>query len=273
MTALLPILTLLITLLSFTSCNNEKINWTNLTSLRIYDYKTYPEGKNIYTFSDKDIAEMNFIETDIEETREIFQKSILLKYKTYLWKGHHFAIATFSDGQKRRIKISVYGGFFMDLMSKEYYQLIEGQRQEWNTFFAKYYSFLHKQNETDCDKCDIVVLKKVNDNLNALTYEIVNSFLCTFDTTCKNNVEYSQWSNELLFRVLENSPLIFLEVAASKQINNELILNEIKSPLLYFNLQIIYDNLKATSELSELKTKYLEALLIAAQYDGQEIKK
>jgi hypothetical protein len=202
MTAILTILTLLTTLLSFTSCSKNKIDWENLTSFRIYNFKSFPEGKDINTFSDKDIAEMNFIETDLDEARKILQKSLPLGNKTYLWKGHHFAIATFSDGQKRRIKISVYGGFFMDLKNQEYYEFKEGTRQQWDTFWAKHYSLLHKKNETTCVKCDIDVLKKVHVNLNGLTYEMVNSFLCTLDATCKNNVEFSQWSNELLFRVL-----------------------------------------------------------------------
>ena len=125
---------------------------------------------------------------------------------------------------------------------------------------------------TPCDKCDIEKVKIVNEHLDSLTFQIVSDFLCTFDSICKNNVEYSEWSNETLFKVLEKSPTIFFQVAAKEQVNSKLLLREIESPIHDFDLQKIYDKIKATSEPTNIKAKYLNALIVAAQKDGQKIK-
>jgi len=125
---------------------------------------------------------------------------------------------------------------------------------------------------TPCDKCDIEKVKIANEHLDSLTFQIVSDLLCTFDSICNNNVEYSEWSNETLFKVLEKSPTIFFEVVANEQVNSKLLLREIESPIHDFELQKIYDKIRATSAPTNIKAKYLNALIIAAQKDGQKIK-
>jgi hypothetical protein len=128
------------------SCG-QKNDWTQLTSFRIYDYKTFPQDKDINSFSDNDIQEINFIETDLVEAKMILSKAKPLGNKIYLWKGHHFAIAKFANGQVRRIKISVYGGFFKDLTGKRYYEFRGKAREDWDKFCTENYTSLYKQTE------------------------------------------------------------------------------------------------------------------------------
>jgi len=97
--------------------------------------------------------------------------------------------------------------------------------------------------------------------------------VCTFDTSCKNNVEYSEWSNELLFKVLEKSPTLLFEVMSAGQVNTDLILNEIKSPLLEINLQKLYDKVKVAAGVVAIRTDFLNAIITASEKGGQEIKK
>ncbi len=63
-----------------------------------------------------------------------------------------------------------------------------------------------KQVEQDtiywCNIDYLVSLKKTIDNA---SYDTIKDFLFTFDDSCSNNVEYSQFSNELLFEVLEKN--------------------------------------------------------------------
>jgi len=126
---------------------------------------------------------------------------------------------------------------------------------------------------TPCKKCDIEKVKVVYEHLDSLTFQIVSDFLCTFDSICKNNVEYSEWSNETLFKVLEKSPTIFFQVVAAGQVNNKMLLREIESPIHDFDLQKIYNNIKVTSTTTNIKAEYLNALISAADKDGQKIKK
>lgn len=258
---------------AMSSCEQKELDWTQLTSFKIYGYKTFPQDKDIRTFSDSDIQQMNFIETNLDEAKNIFSKAKPLDGKTYLWKGHHFTTATFSNGQTRRIKVSSYGGFFLDLTTNKYYEFQGYTRTEWENFWRNYYSSLHKYRDNSCQNCDIEKLKTVSEHLDGLTFKIVSDFVCTFDTSCRNNVEFFEWSNELLFKVLDKSPTLLFEVIAAGQMNKDLIVNEIKSPLLDINLQNLYDKVKVAAGVTAIKTEFLNAIITAAENGGQEIKK
>ena len=130
-------------------------NWVNLIQylyklnksrniVQTMEAKPFSESKNINSFSDNDIREMNFIETGLEEAKKILSKAKPLANKTYLWKGYHFAMATFANGQKRRIQISVYGGFFKDLTGKKYYEFKDEAREDWDKFWTENYASLLK---------------------------------------------------------------------------------------------------------------------------------
>ncbi len=60
-------------------------------------------------------------------------------------------------------------------------------------------------------KCDINKISEVKKNLGNLNEEIVKDFLLTFDKTCKNNIEYSEFSRETLYELLNQNPLILIE--------------------------------------------------------------
>jgi hypothetical protein len=258
---------------ALSSFEQKELDWTQLTSFKIYDYKTFPQNKNIRTFSESDIQQMNFIETNIDEAKEIFSKAKPLGETTYLWKGYHFTTATFSDGQTKRIKVSSYGGFFMDLTSNKFYEFQGDTRTEWKNLWRNYYNSLHKYTGNTCQKCDIEKLKVVHENLTSLTFKIVSDFVCTFDTSCKNNTEYTEWSNELLFKVLDKSPILIIEVMSDGQVNSDIILKEIENPVLDINFQNLYDKVKFAGGVLAIRTKFLTAILTAAKNSGQKIKK
>lgn len=123
-----------------------------------------------------------------------------------------------------------------------------------------------------CDKCDIDKVKRANDNLDRLTQQIVSDFLCTFDTFCQTNVEYSEWSNEVLFLILAKEPLLFLKVISKENVDNAVILSAVESPIRDFDLLRIYKGLKAAPLKTDLKAKYLNAIIVAAGKDNITIK-
>ena len=134
-------------------------------------------------------------------------------------------------------------------------------------------NFLTALADNECKSCDIDKVEIVNDHLDSLTFQIVRDFLCTFDKTCINNVEYSEWSNETLFLVLDKDPLLFFQVVATGQVDEGLLLSEIENPINDIDIQVIYDKIKETTVSADLKTKYLNALLTAANNGGQKIRK
>jgi hypothetical protein len=52
-------------------------------------------------------------------------------------------------------------------------------------------------------KCDETVLHFTSGKIGQLSQKEIKDFLLTFGKECEANVEYSEWSNELLFDVLE----------------------------------------------------------------------
>ena len=133
--------------------------------------------------------------------------------------------------------------------------------------------FSKGSSSSPCVKCDIAKVKTVHDSMDSLNFRIVEDFFCVFDASCKNNSEFSTWSNEMLFKVLYKQPALFLQVAAKGQVDNKILLHEIENPVQEPDLQKTYDKLKTAEGPEEIKTKYLSALVAAATKGGQQVKR
>jgi len=116
------------------------------------------------------------------------------------------------------------------------------------------------QNDSICPKCDFEILITVSEQMDSLNFKIINEFLCTFDTSCVNNVEFSQWSNELLFTVIYNYPVEFLDVVEKGKVNNDILLDIVQNPSCDKDFLEIYNTLKVTPNKSEIKERYLKAI-------------
>jgi|GEM_PF-5448943 len=57
-------------------------------------------------------------------------------------------------------------------------------------------------NKQECEKCDRQKVLAVSQNMDSLNYQLVYDLLCTFDESCSRNAEYSEFSNEVLYKVL-----------------------------------------------------------------------
>ena len=124
-----------------------------------------------------------------------------------------------------------------------------------------------------CVKCDLEKVRIANQHLDSLTTKILFDFLSTFDNSCKNNVEYSEFSNETLFAVLEKAPDLLFQVLSSEEIDDRIIIKEIGNPINdLIDLQNIYNKTRRATAKPELKTKYLNALISAAEKNGQKLK-
>lgn len=128
--------------------------------------------------------------------------------------------------------------------------------------------------QVDCKKCDIDKVATADQNITTLSKKILTEFLCTFDSICENNIEYSQWSNEVLYKVIEENPELFFSVLIeNKAISINALIEELQGPLLDYEFQEIYDKVHAAKAPQNLKTKFLSAIETAAESDGQKIKK
>jgi hypothetical protein len=117
------------------------------------------------------------------------------------------------------------------------------------------------------DYCNIEILIDFDQNFNNLTNDQVFSFWDTFDRTCELNVEYSQYSNELMFRFLSSYPELFL--GSLEQISTDSKLEYIIRTLKYpvsdeYNTEILVSSLNSIEGYS-----YVRGRIIRALSDGQ----
>lgn len=127
--------------------------------------------------------------------------------------------------------------------------------------------------QTDCVKCEIEKVKIVSENMDSLTFRMVADFFCTFDTSCSIDAEYSEWSNEILYNVLDRDPDLFLKVLQQEKVDDiQLVLNETENPIHEFDYQTIYDKVKNTKSKDELTIRVLKAIESAAAKEGIKMK-
>ncbi len=97
----------------------------------------------------------------------------------------------------------------------------------------------------DCEKCNTEKLIDLSENINDLNLRIVKEFICTFDTVCNTNIEFSEWSNELLFKLVEKDINLMNKVLHDLGYNYvKLICRELETPIVEVDYKRIYDLVK-----------------------------
>jgi hypothetical protein len=115
----------------------------------------------------------------------------------------------------------------------------------------------------DVKKCDIVFLGLIDRNIENLKKEEIEDFLLTFHASCSINVEYSEFSNELLFKILDKYTLTILTILEStgKKFKTDIILNELSSPVNdSFNIEELISKVDNTEINKEFKEQVIAKL-------------
>jgi|GEM_PF-2307464 len=82
-------------------------------------------------------------------------------------------------------------------------------------------------------KCQSEPLRAITRNIDNLNDTLILDFLRTFSVICENNVEFSEWSNEILFKIMEKEPKRLIKLFADNisELDTTAILKEIDSPI------------------------------------------
>ena len=81
-------------------------------------------------------------------------------------------------------------------------------------------------------RCDINTILRTKRRIQSLTDDDVYSFLFTFSEDCKNNVEFGEFSNEILFQVLLKYADIISNHLKRDSIYQDIILSELANPVM-----------------------------------------
>ncbi len=121
----------------------------------------------------------------------------------------------------------------------------------------------------DCKKCDIDKLSYLSENMNNLNSEIVKGFVCTFDSVCNTNIEYSEWSNELLFNLVEKDINLLNDVLHDLGFNYvNLICKELETPIVDIDLKKIYDLIIKSHGPKDIIEEEKKAIRKASKKEG-----
>lgn len=118
-----------------------------------------------------------------------------------------------------------------------------------------------KEAKIDEGRCDIGVVLDAEESIDHISDTLIYSFLFTFDSQCKNHVEYGEFSNEVLFKLIHKHPERVAKNIVKEGINMDLILDELSNPV---NDAIIVEDVIRSIEKSnvdaEIKNKIINAL-------------
>jgi hypothetical protein len=111
-------------------------------------------------------------------------------------------------------------------------------------------------------KCDIEKVVSLKKQLPNASNESIGAFLSTISADCNNNVEFSQFSNEVLFEVLEAKPRdVILIIGKENTIDKDEIYRMLESPINEsVNLNELIANIDKLEIQNIEKTKFLEVL-------------
>jgi len=121
--------------------------------------------------------------------------------------------------------------------------------------------------EYQTDRCNIqsVVDVKMAITSEKLNKDLLVKFLYSFDDSCKNNAEYSQFSNAILFTTLEHHSSLVIEILAENgELNHDYIFSEISRPIHDgIDLNKIFESVEKSESDAQIKDKLLESLKVA----------
>lgn len=90
---------------------------------------------------------------------------------------------------------------------------------------------LNKKKTLKCEKCNTIFVKDIDLNFDKLDTSMVLNFLCTIDSSCINKVEFCQYSNEILFKLLERKTELIIEILANYDLDIKTIGNMLNHPI------------------------------------------
>lgn len=114
----------------------------------------------------------------------------------------------------------------------------------------------------DCKDCDIKVVTETKQNIDSLTEEQTYKFLCCLSESTSNNIEFSEYSNEVLFLLLsKNAELVLSTLERHKNIAIEPIKTTLENPISdRIDLQEIYGQLQKIKGYDKIKGNLLQSI-------------
>lgn len=119
-------------------------------------------------------------------------------------------------------------------------------------------------------KCDNKVLLETSKRVGALNQKEITDFLLTLGHQCRHSIEFSEWSNELLFNILDKQTELALTTLDKKQgeMETKTILGILSSPIAdNVNILSLIDKIEKVTFNDILKAHIIANLTLANNKD------
>lgn len=116
------------------------------------------------------------------------------------------------------------------------------------------------------DKCDISIVAATQNNVEALTKDDVLDFLLAFGKECQNNAEFGEFSNEVLFLILDKQTELTIRTITTeeKKLEIDVILDDIRSPINdLIDVKKLLTKVEQVKIDGHIKKKVIESLKVA----------
>lgn len=141
--------------------------------------------------------------------------------------------------------------------------------------FCLFFFSSNSQNK-DLIKCNTSIILETTEKIDSVSENLMLRFLKTFGKDCRNNVEFSEFSNEILFKVIQQQPELFCEVLEDNknQIEFEEIILELKSPINdLIDLNLTINRIANTKTESSLENKLILSINSGNWDESKKIEK
>ena len=122
----------------------------------------------------------------------------------------------------------------------------------------------------EASPCNMNVMLYAYENIDSMSLEAIDIFLQAFSEKCDNNVEFSEFSQEMIFGVFANYPKEVAELITRNQYDMKAINSELEAPLLDPKVKPIIADLKSTKIRNPKIDSIIAALERADKYLNEE---
>jgi hypothetical protein len=117
-------------------------------------------------------------------------------------------------------------------------------------------------------RCNVKIVKSLQDSIAQASENLIVRYYQTFDTSCTRDVDFSEWSNQVLFDLLDKRTESALKaLSAVNDFTRWLVLRELENPVNpEINLDALAKKISDVKEPSRIKTRVLVALKKMARF-------
>lgn len=117
----------------------------------------------------------------------------------------------------------------------------------------------------NCIKCKIDMVKEVKENIHNLNEDQAYTFLCCINESCSQNVEFTEFSNEVLYLLLNERPNLVLKILSK---HSNISLNYIKKQLENpvndkIDLNNVLKSIRSVDNYEAIKKELLSSIQLA----------